>query len=1324
MKRFLTTLFFCSSLLAALSFWLFSPARAEENPIITLLNLPAPPPPNPLVQMPRKTSDPAFYRTGNPPPDDAPIEDLLDYWKRQNRSSLDVAYQAEPSDRALQRILAEIEKNPETLGEYLRMLPDNNTAVDFVKRRYDELSAGDEGSRSERQTLKNWLMRNSSHFSTDLARLAGGVRDDAGGYLSNHHDLLALVRHDWAKARPIVERLAANPNEKVSYVMSKWAFYRQAIASDSLGDIERYRDELKAIVEDKSLTPGQRDLALDALVLEKEWNGRDEWHDKLMEDETLVDMPRFTGLTTIVANSPEEKYIDRMLGLLKSDNLNVRSAAARNLIIRISVRPEEIVRALLPWLENSKWLKNNERGREQIIDQLQNLKIPESVPGLIAALDEKETVQIPRYASNANASVAAAMARADEAMANAAAQVANAVNMAANAANAYEGPTYTTNSAYAANRISGSRAEVFPLRFAAISALSKQADMRAGPALRRILPEVQEYERPSVVRALLSSNAFTVEEQVEAIEMLAKHAAILDDPNSNTNSPARIPGVDPQISERAKQSLQSAMYRSRSQVAGMKDDSSEDEDDGDEGPVYGEGISGDAPPMPPDFTTTERGLTNYSIVNAAAANGAYANRPLKPLGTADMKIMLAAELVAIDDVDEQLVRAMVERIGIHDRKDPALAQTLRRVMLGWKGTALNALLLRDLKNGKLDADAIVKLLSIRKELREKQPSDVNDIRSGNAAAVGLSACILEDPADYEAALNAESEETRTATLACARLIRARLPIEKVAANLQSKNRLLATAAERYLESEDSPEARSIVISLYPNQAKILGATTSFNVQGISAAPGQFLNDLFVTVSPYYAAAGNIYESFGASGDFASVEKRLQKEVAAKPDLLGVYSYENNFIRIYKDKAVLSWEDDPARYRERVLEKEEFDNLKGFLAHHKVDQLPPFLACTEDCDARQLLMLGRSGGRRVFVKASTMPEFFAALDAMFAEMKSRPATLKYWAVSQIPGLEVLFAGEKHDAQTVWKNGGDLRVLVTDKAVKSRYDPDAYEAMIEEESDEEETEKPKQTGEYDGYAWFTVTGGNLAAATAQPAEAEYIPIKDSLEPAAVLGQWKAKTATVEIRADESGLYAIRAGRSVKIRDGHYFNPVVTPNGRWAVVSKINEDYDRSLVRVNLFTKQEFKLSPNELYVNRAVAYIASLNRVLVTGGYMGEYEDETESAYEDDGTGYYLLNPETGAVQPSVGEVRPLAQQTFRALQPTAVPTEFWAAMPRGRKETLVGIYNTRNFGFKPMLRLPKIVFDSMDMWVDAGSNKVFFVYEGHVLSAPLAPIKQS
>jgi hypothetical protein len=62
----------------------------------------------------------------------------------------------------------------------------------------------------------------------------------------------------------------------------------------------------------------------------------------------------------------------------------------------------------------------------------------------------------------------------------------------------------------------------------------------------------------------------------------------------------------------------------------------------------------------------------------------------------------------------------------------------------------------------------------------------------------------------------------------------------------------------------------------------------------------------------------MYEGPGRLSDLVKTEERLQKEVKDETDLMGVYAYQDNFVRVYKDRVVFSWDDDPSRYHERNL----------------------------------------------------------------------------------------------------------------------------------------------------------------------------------------------------------------------------------------------------------------------------------------------------------------------------------------------------------------------------------------------------------------------
>lgn len=1258
MKRFFLAVVFCASLLGALSSFLFPSASATENPLLTLLNLPAPPPPNPQIALDSSERSPDFYSKSKPPSDDAPIEILMEYWRAQSQGYNDLGHKVYPSEKVLDRLMNEIQNDPAKLGSFLNIFPRSDASSKFVKEIYDKL--GESPDRDQRFQIKRWMRYNTPYFSSELARDAARVTD-VDDYVSNHQDLIALARIDWNAAEPIINRLYNNPGQKASRTAALWALYLHALESTSVSDADRYRDELKDIVADKTLPPGIRDLALDALSLEKEWSGRDEWYVSIMEDETLTDLGRFTGLTTLPGSSPEGKYVDRMIALLDSDSIAVRSAAAQNLLDKIDWNRDAIVKALLRWLDNPKWLRETTRGgRIALVRSLAQVKAPDSVPGLIAALDEKrDNPSIPMYG---NANAAANSANAAVMAANAAVQ--RAVDMAAMAANS----AIPVNSWIAAAAAGGREGNNYHLRHSAVEALAFQKDPRAVNALKRILRDVtvtSPYESSSYVRAIYECGGFTVSEQVAGVEKVAK--------------------------------------------------------------MSGEEAQAAAIPV-----NARVNIANLGVAYNAVQSSTYDNdgNPIT-----DTSQLLGVMLVSRPDVEEGLARAVIDRIATTEKSDPPLSNALRRIVMRWQGTAINAMLLHDLKRNKTDVDAIVRLLSARKELRAKQMEDVSDLRTGSATAVGISACLLEDPNDQQAILDGAGDETKTAFLACARLIRAPLPVPKVAAFLQSKDKLLALAAERYLETEDSAEARHIVFSLHPNEAKILGASTAFFVDATSGSSAEYLAQLFASVDPFHSSLSTYESTIGRAPELLETEKRLQAEVIKERDLFATYGWRENFIRIYKDRTVLSWEKDPARYQERVLTSEEFEGFKGLLSHYKADELPPFLGCTSDeCDSAQLLMLGRNGGRRLFVVARSMPPFFAELDRMFDEMKQPPSVIKYWAAKEIPGLEVLFTDERLDALTVWKTGGDFRLLTTDKSRQAALQSE-IEALAEKLAEDAGSEiseyglDPRLEAEmvkrmYESFSWNDFSTGRLGQPVTQPEQAEYLPLQDTLAVPRTDESWKARTGSIEVRSDGKGLYKVTAGKLAKIATGFFSRPVIMPNGRWVVVTKYGPPDGTQLIRINLLTDKQFVVGSEEVPVYRAVSYVPSMNRVLVgpfenQGGLYDEVDDE--SSQIDDGGGYHFLDPETGSLIPARGEVRPLVQQKFRALQPTANAFEFWTAIPKG-DGTVIGLYNTRNFSIKPLLTLPKISFDSMAMWVDEAGGKAYFVYEGHLLGVPIRIVR--
>jgi len=1268
---------FCAGLLIGGALLLFHTSAESVDPLVVLLQLPAPPPPNPAVPKMTGVHDDAFYRRDNPPPDNAPIDDLIDYWGRQTDvRATGLGQHAAPSERVLQRLLNEMGARPSIATKILAVLPpDNKDATQAVRGAYERLAAradDDETTAGVAAELKEWLKYNSPYYTGDLQAVAAKAKDTSNHYVDGNTEksMLALARHDWEHAGPIVSQLYGDRTQPATQVLATWALYRHALDTDSSSDIERYRSELMHIVEDRTLPDGVRDKANDAIAMEKDFPGREEWTISLFEDETLVKMPQYTMLTTLMNSSPSENFVPRLVELLgKTNKPIVRAAAVRNLMTALgptggdSEQEQEIVKAMLPWLEDPKWADDASDDRATIVRRLSQMKMSEAVPGLIKVLEEKRTVATPGYGANSSIGVA---------------------NMSSNRPrSAYR----ATNTANAATGISGAdyaarlgAIEQYPYRSEAIQALGKQQDARAVPALRRALNSVPDYERHPAVQAIFNCNGFSVQEQLEAVDT----------------------AVD---AIRSQQSLTAAKIEANG------------------GSPYSAN------------TYQEMALASIDTTGGGNRTG-----PPSPF---EIRTLLGQVLIGGGaQISDELARGVVDKITALDKQDPALAAAYRAFVMAWPNGPVNLLFLKDLKRGTATSEVIIRLLATRKELRQLQQSDVYDLRTGVPRAIGLAACMLEDKADYETILDAGQPDAKTALLACARLIRAELNVAKVIPLLEAKQPLLATAAERYLIAEDSPTARKTVLARHPGDAIVLGARSNF--EGTSESgysdPGPWLAALFTSMGSdamYYGWGGTSSE-----GELATIEDNLRKEVKKDDSLVGIYSFDKNYVRIYHDRVMFSWDDDESRYYERPMTHDEFEEIKSYLAAKNADELPPFVYCGGGyCTARELIMLSRNGGRRVYIagqpEAPGDGDFFTGLDRYFNELKKSPASLKYSLSRDIPGLEIALADDDIEAKTVWKGADELRIAACSASVRARVDKEIEKAAPIDTPATDETppedlnagnlyrrrERLIEQREFEGCSWHRVVGGKTTDFTAQPPDVEYIPIRDGMPAQPTQEQWKARVGPAEIRAGSDGLYSIAHGQATLISKGDFSYPVAG-SGRWVVALKADPEEGSQIVRIDLVTR---KVYPTELDDNsdmmRPVVYVPSVDRVLIMP--LSDHEmDENGDISDPDvpidvnANGLYLLDPRTGKVSSTNGEMRPLAQQTFRSLQHTSNNSTYWAAIPDSDKRTtVVGTYDAGNFKFTPVLNVPKIVFDSMGMWVDEPGHKVFFVYRGHLLALP-------
>jgi HEAT repeats len=1189
----------------------------SSNFLKQLLDLPAPAPryvePNTEPEKPERPSE--FYADERVPPDNAPIEDLVDYWSVQSNAAGSLKYQIKPSEKTLERLLEYCEDNPEQVGQFLSLFPTKPDVAEKLKDIYDRLVQAQTESTYLRNQVRSWLKYNSKYYLDELIKEAQSLSDNED-YVSNpgKDALKALARVDWDSAKTIVERLENNANQPNSAIVAKWAIYQHAVETGDDSTAERYRTELQKIVEDKKATAGQRDLAMDSLVLNGDFPGRDEWYMSLLEDETLLAVQEegYTGLTTLISMSPPKKWTETMIKLTKSENLAVRSAAVRNLMEVFDKERKDIVEALLPWLNNPAWAKeSDDNERYDYISALADIDFPQAIPGLIRVVQNE----------------------------------------------------------------SGGK------RGLAAVALAKYKDARAIPALRFALQDEKNIEnRKEVINALIACGGIGDDEQMTSLEAFA----------TLSSTPEGLERIE-----------------NYENASGEEED--EDEEDDEDGKKL--------PPLP-------------------------------------LNIIVGKFIAEQTEPGEGVAARAVERLKVLRKTKPLVAKVLAEIIKNWKGRVVYLETMRQIKTGEADVDMVLNLLANREDARRKIPNEIISLRATDGAARGIGACLSEDAGEFSSILNQADAETRIAMFSCARLTRAKLPVADVGALLKSENAQLALAAERYLQAEDSVQARTLVLSRHAGEAVILGARQAFVPLDVkNDYKSQALNQLF------YSVADRVYVPKEVA-EIKKAEENLRAEIKENAELLVVYALlpddaaGRHVVRVYKNRIVYSFYEDTARYRERDLTPEEYERFYQFLLANNIDGLAGFQSDCDTCESSEFVMFGKGGGRRVFFDTYRMPKQMEAMKELFYSFAKGNLRLHYYLSDKLKNLEVLFADENFSALAVWKKDADLRVLVEDKAkkieiLKNLNEQEKAENLAAGDNEDaasasaryEARQARRRDAEFAHLSWRAFAAGNLGSVLPQPLEAQVLPDETQVPPIDGISKmprsWQVRAGNFEIRDGTSphGLYKISRGQTpVKIRDGYYSAPVVTADGKWAVVSSYEDDgwnAPNTVARINLETGKEFpvNLPPANTFV--PVAYVSAQNKILLfraRGRYYrlpaGNFYVDNDSAEDPKNPSpkvpeYYLLDANTGAVELVKGDFRPLEQQTYRPLQPTSSAGEFWAAVyDEKTKTTEIGRYSQKTFTLQTVLKLPDIFLNSMQIWVDEKESKVYFVYQGHLLALPL------
>ncbi len=352
-----------------------------------LMALPAPTPrgDTPLGPEVVDTRPPDFYRQDNPPPDNAPVEDIVAYWTRWTSSTRD------PSPAHQERLLEACIADPQLLPSFLHALPDADSTPAKVKNIFDKAQSDKNLDQGWHEKVRRWLLLNSTYFLDELIALAHKVKDSKrDGDVDKEEEIYALANVSWTNAEPLLRGLLASGQPR-SHALALTLFYEHAIDEKDAGNEERYRRELQAVAADRNQTAYARNVAIESLSL-AEWSGRDDWYLSLFQDETLLDLSEgnysMAPLTTLFSKEPK-KWVPILARLVESKDMTVRSAAVSCLVTHIEdeeIRKQALM-PLLPWLTNPAWANSSGNERFRLIQLLETNKIPESVPGLIWVVD-------------------------------------------------------------------------------------------------------------------------------------------------------------------------------------------------------------------------------------------------------------------------------------------------------------------------------------------------------------------------------------------------------------------------------------------------------------------------------------------------------------------------------------------------------------------------------------------------------------------------------------------------------------------------------------------------------------------------------------------------------------------------------------------------------------------------------------------------------------------------------------------------------------------------------------------------------------------------
>lgn len=320
-------------------------------------------------------------KRSSPPSSDASLEAVVNYWRSAPENS-------DPDDETRARLLEACETAPEKLPDLLRWLALDSTDVQKrLKALFDRRTKDKTRDAADlAELLRTALMRHSRYFRDELIRQAfhpGDVGEDSADQAMSD-----FIRLDREAARMILLKKASGSNLRegaigLTTLLRHFGSEPKAAA---------WREELKQIAVDTKAPREARRLALLEVASDKS-EGVTRWFLSLFGERSLNTLEQYSARSTplgdVVAQDPDY-WIPKVAPLVENKNPTVQANAVNALIQFQNDRARaDALKPLLPWLTNPKWAPDSEevRGRLRLIQSLNRVDIPESVPGLLKVVE-------------------------------------------------------------------------------------------------------------------------------------------------------------------------------------------------------------------------------------------------------------------------------------------------------------------------------------------------------------------------------------------------------------------------------------------------------------------------------------------------------------------------------------------------------------------------------------------------------------------------------------------------------------------------------------------------------------------------------------------------------------------------------------------------------------------------------------------------------------------------------------------------------------------------------------------------------------------------